>query len=253
MHLMDNLNTYHQLLHRLFDDCRQAVVLTGAGISTESGIPDFRSPGGIWSKYRIIEYGEFITSEEARQHDWQRRFDMEDQFGSAEPNAGHEALANLVRRGVITHVITQNIDALHQKSGVPAEKVIELHGNATRAHCVACELVHDLDAIRADFEETGQSPRCVSCGAIVKNSVIMFGEQMPEDAMRAAERASLEADLFIAIGTSLVVHPAAGLPLLAKRNGATLVILNREETELDRFADHTIHAGIGEVLEPFAG
>jgi len=251
MRLPDNLNAHHTLLEQLFSECNKAVVLTGAGISTESGIPDFRSPGGIWENYRIIEYDEFVASEEARQEDWRRRFDMEKEFGSAEPNAGHRALANLVKRDIISHVITQNIDGLHQRAGVPDDKVIELHGNTTYANCISCQLVHELDEIRAGFEETGRSPRCKSCGGVVKNSVVMFGEQMPLDAMQAAENATLGADLFLAIGTSLVVYPAAGFPLIAKRNGAKLVILNRDETELDNYADHVIHAGIGASLSPF--
>jgi len=248
----DDLNTYHRLLGDLFDRADRVVAFTGAGISTESGIPDFRSPGGLWTKRRIIDYDEFIASPQARLEDWQRRFEMEDQLGAVAPNVGHYALANLVEAGKITHVVTQNVDALHQRSGIPDDKVIELHGNSTYAKCLTCGLVHTIAAIRAEIERKPEAPACVSCGGIVKSAVISFGEQMPQEAMLRAQRAALGADLFLAIGSSLVVYPAAGIPLMAKQNGAELLILNRDPTELDSYADYVVNRSIGEVLSPFA-
>ena len=235
-------------LARLVEEARIVCVLTGAGISTESGIPDFRSPGGIWSKYRIIEYSEFMADEAARLEDWRRRFDMEDQLGTVKPNAGHEWIAGLVQSGKCPCVVTQNIDGLHQESGVPADRVIELHGNARRAHCVRCETRHEIAECRTMLQATGKAPACRACGGIVKSDVVMFGEMMPQLALARAEDAARDCDLFIAMGTSLVVHPAAMLPVHAKRGGAKLVIVNREPTDFDQFAEPVINAEIGATV-----
>lgn len=236
------------VLESLIGEARNMVVLTGAGISTESGIPDFRSPGGIWSRFRIIEYGEFMASEEARLEDWRRRFFMEDQLGEVKPNAGHEKIAEWVRDGKCSTLITQNIDGLHQEAGTPDEAMIEIHGNARHASCTACGLRHEIAECRKLLEETGHAPRCRECGQIVKSDVVMFGEAMPVAETQAAYEAAQHCDLFLAIGTSLAVYPAADLPAVAKQAGARLVILNREETPLDRHADLVLNAGIGEVL-----
>ncbi len=238
-------------LAELFADARRAVIFTGAGISTESGIPDFRSPGGIWERTDPVYFDDFVTSEDARRTDWQRRFTMLDQFAAAEPNAGHRAIAALHRLGRVSAVITQNIDGMHQRSGVPDDRVIELHGNGTFATCLECGERHELEAIRGPFEERGETPRCRACGGIVKAAIINFGQSMPLEAMAQAQEAALEADLFVAIGSSLVVYPAAGLPILAKEEGAELVILNREATPLDGIADFVIRDEIGPVLAPF--
>lgn len=235
-------------LSRLVENARTVAVLTGAGISTESGIPDFRSPGGIWSRYRIVEFDEFVASEEARREDWRRRFDMEDALGEVEPNAGHRWVAGLVASGKCPAVITQNIDGLHQQSGIAADAVIELHGNARRALCLDCGLRHEIAECRAMLEATGSAPACRQCGGVVKSAVTMFGEAMPQAEMSRARELALDCDLFLAIGTSLMVQPAAMLPVLAKRFGAKLAILNREPTGLDDLADLVINAGIGETL-----
>jgi NAD-dependent deacetylase len=239
-------------LARLIGDARRAVVFTGAGISTESGIPDFRSPGGIWTQMAPIYFDDFMASEEARRETWRRRFAMQDTFGAAEPNRGHRAVDALVRRGKASAVITQNIDGLHQASGIPADKVIELHGNTTYATCLDCGTRHELADIRAAFERAGElqgaAPRCLRCKGFVKTATISFGQAMPQQAMRRAEAETLAADLFIVLGSSLVVYPAAGFPELAKRNGARLAIVNREPTPLDDLADLVIHRGIGDTL-----
>ena len=240
-------------LARLIAGARRAVVFTGAGISTESGIPDFRSPGGIWTQMAPIYFDDFLASEEARRETWRRRFAMEREFGGAQPNRGHRAVAELVRRGTVASVITQNIDGLHQQSGVPAERVIELHGNTTYAACLDCGSRHELADIRAAFERDGKAPRCVRCHGFVKTATISFGQAMPQAEMRRAERETLAADLFIVLGSSLVVYPAAGFPELAKRNGAALVIINREPTGLDDVADLVVNRAIGETLGAAVG
>jgi NAD-dependent deacetylase len=231
---------------------RRGVAFTGAGISTESGIPDFRSPGGLWTQNRPIPFDEFLASREARNEAWRRKFAMEDKFRAARPGRGHRALARLVQHGKLSAVITQNIDNLHQQSGVPAEKVIELHGNGSYATCLKCSERYEIDWVREHFEAAGGvAPDCTACKGPVKSATISFGQAMPEAAMRRAEAETLAADLFIAIGSSLVVWPAAGFPALAKRNGARLVILNREATEFDGGADLVVRDDIGDVLEPF--
>jgi len=238
----------HSGLSRLVEQAASICVLTGAGISTESGIPDFRSPGGVWSKYRIIEYPEFMASESARLEDWRRRFDMEDALGVVKPNAGHRWIAGLVSSGKCAAVVTQNIDGLHQEAGIGDDKVVEIHGNARHAVCTACGLRHEIGECRTMLERTGRTPICKDCGGIVKSAVVMFGETMPEEAFARAVDLARSCDLFLAVGTSLVVHPAAMLPVHAVRNRARLAILNRDPTELDGFADLVIHAGIGATL-----
>jgi len=237
----------------LIERARQAVVFTGAGISTESGIPDFRSPGGIWTKMAPIDFSDFLASEEARRETWRRRFEADDTWRNAQPNRGHRAVAELARRGTVAAVITQNIDGLHQASGIPAEQVIELHGNSTYAHCLDCARRYEIAELRSAFERDGTAPFCDSCGGWVKTATISFGQAMPVEAMRCAEVETLAADLFIVAGSSLVVYPAAGFPELAKRNGATLVIVNREPTGLDGLADLVLHRTIGETLGAAVG
>jgi NAD-dependent deacetylase len=232
---------------------RRAIVFTGAGISTESGIPDFRSPGGIWTRMAPIDFADFLASEEERRETWRRRFAMEDTFRAAAPNRGHRAVAELVRRGTAAAVITQNIDGLHQASGVPADRVIELHGNTTYARCLDCGRRYELEPLRVAFVRDGEAPMCGECGGYVKTATISFGQAMPEEAMRRAEIETLAADLFIVAGSSLVVHPAAGFPELAKHNGAALVIINREPTGLDRIADLVLNRAIGEILGAAVG
>ncbi len=240
-------------LKDLVDRSRRVVVFTGAGISTESGIPDFRSPGGIWSKNRVIYFEEFVRSREARIEAWTRLFDGRPTLKKAEPNAGHRAVARLVELGKVSEVITQNIDGLHQRAGVPAERVIEVHGNATYAKCLSCGQRHEFDDIEPVFKATGEPPSCVACGGVVKSATISFGQAMPEDEMERAAEAVLACDLCLAIGSSLVVYPAAGLPIAAKRNGAKFVILNRDPTELDHMADLVINAEIGPTLAKVVG
>jgi NAD-dependent deacetylase len=230
----------------------RTVVFTGAGISTESGIPDFRSPGGVWSRMKPIEFDTFMHNEEARREAWRRAFSGTAGWVGAKPNEGHFAIARLVDTGKVSHVITQNVDNLHQDAGVPANQVIELHGNAGYATCLDCGLRHELADLREPFLQQGTLPACRACGGIVKSATISFGQPMPVEAMRRAEAASRDCDLFIVLGSSLVVYPAAALPTVAKTNGAALAIINREPTEMDRRADIVIHAEIGAVLREMA-
>jgi NAD-dependent deacetylase len=232
----------------LIRQSRRAVIFTGAGMSTESGIPDFRYPGGIWTKMMPVEFKDYMSDPEARRVSWQRRFEMEETWNKVEPNDGHRAVAELVARGKVSHVITQNIDALHQAGGVPDDKVIELHGNTRYAKCLDCGMRVEIPDIRAHFEIHGEGPDCAGCGGIVKTATVSFGQPMPEDEMARAEAATLACDLMLVLGSSLAVYPAAGFPLLAKRNGAGLAILNRDPTPQDRFADLVINAEIGPTL-----
>ena len=227
---------------------KYAVVFTGAGISTESGIPDFRSPGGLWTQNKPIPFQEFIQSKEARKESWKRKFAVESIMANASPNAGHLAVATLVDQNKVHLIITQNVDGLHQQSGVPQSKIVELHGNATYANCLSCHQHHSLDKIREQFKLNNEPPICISCGGIVKTATISFGQPMPEREMKIAEASAKASDLFIVLGSSLVVYPAAALPGFAKNEGAKLAIINREPTELDQLADLVIHAEIGPTL-----
>lgn len=242
-----------ETLAALLRGARRAVVFTGAGISTESGIPDFRSPGGIWTKMAPINFRDFVGSAEMRREAWRRRFAMEESFAAARPNVGHKVIASLVAEGRVTRVISQNIDNLHQDSGVPEDRVIEIHGNTRYAKCLDCGARMELAPIRTYFEKHGDPPDCIFCGGIVKTATISFGQAMPELEMARAEEAALACDLFLVLGSSLVVYPAAGFPTLAKRNGIRLVIINREPTDQDRIADLVLHREIGPTLSAALG
>lgn len=224
------------------------VVFTGAGISTESGIPDFRSPGGVWSKMKPIYFQEFVGSETKRREAWTRVFSGAAGWVGKEPNAGHHAVARLIASGRASSIITQNVDNLHQASGVPESKVIELHGNASYAKCLACGLRHELEELRPVFVERGEIPVCRACGELVKTATISFGQQMPEEPMMLAEDETQLCDLFLVLGSSLVVTPAALFPARAKQYGAKLIIVNRDDTPLDDIADLVLHEEIGPTL-----
>jgi NAD-dependent deacetylase len=224
------------------------VVFTGAGISTESGIPDFRSPGGVWSRHKPVYFDDFLASASKRREYWRLKFLVDQDIRVARPNAGHLAVADLVRCGKAGGVITQNVDGLHQASGIPADRVIELHGNTTYAACLDCGKRFELGPIHAAFERDESLPVCDRCRGIVKTATISFGQSMPPQAMARAEEATRACDLFLAVGSSLVVHPAAGFPARAKQNGARLIILNRDPTPLDPIADLVLHTEIGPTL-----
>ncbi len=246
-----DLETAIDRLRGLIERSRVVVPFTGAGISTECGIPDFRSPGGLWTKNSPIPYDDFISSQEMRNEAWRRRFALEANFCAARPGRGHRALASLYRAGKIPAVITQNIDNLHQASGFASECVVELHGNTTYAICLSCNQLYELAWVRERFEASGEAPDCSGCGGHVKSATVSFGQSMPVSAMQRAEELTLGCDLFLSIGSSLVVWPAAGFPMMAKRNGSALVIINREPTDFDSLADLVVRHDIGDALAPF--
>ena len=241
-------------LRDMISDAERVVFFTGAGVSTESGIPDFRSPGGVWDRFKPIYFDDFMSSRESRRETWRRKIETDKTMRKASPNRGYQAIASLVARGKASAIITQNIDGLHQVSGVPDDKVIELHGNSTYCTCLDCGERHTLEEVIAPFKQDETLPNCKACGSeYVKTATISFGQQMPEGPMRRAQVETMAADLFIAIGSSLVVYPAAGFPVMAKQNGSKLCILNREPTELDQYADLVLNAEIGPSLGAAVG
>ncbi len=243
-----------QLLGQLIDESSRIVCFTGAGISTESGIPDFRSPGtGLWTKIKPIQFQDFISSEEARQESWSRKFSGDRTMEDATPNQGHYALAHMVEQGHCIGIITQNVDNLHQNSGVPDDLVVELHGNASYTKCLSCHTRYELADLAAQFQARGRVEPCSSCGGIVKTATISFGQSMPENEMHRAQQMTEACDLMIVLGSSLTVHPAAGFPEYAKRVGTRLAIVNREETPLDDIADVVVNEQIGPTMAMIVG
>lgn len=240
-------------LAELLGQSRRVVAFTGAGISTGSGIPDFRSPGGLWTRMQPIDFQEFICSADARRRSWRLKIELDTELAGAIPNRGHRAVAELVRRGKCPAVITQNVDGLHQRAGVPDGLMIELHGNGTFAMCLDCHKRYELPPLLDAFRRDETLPVCTACGGIVKPATISFGQPMPEEAMRRAEEETLNCDLFLAIGSSLVVYPAAGFPLLAARMGAELAIINRDPTDVDEYAAFVSHGDISAVLGAAVG
>jgi NAD-dependent deacetylase len=237
-----------EALRNAIEASRRLLVFTGAGISTESGIPDFRSPGGVWTRMKPIYFREYVASAEVRREAWRRRFSNQDGWLGAQPNSGHHAVARLVASGKARAVVTQNVDNLHQAAGVPDEQVIELHGNATYARCLQCAVRVELEDIEREFTASGDVGPCRRCGGILKSATISFGQQMPAQPMQRAFEETLACDTFLVLGSSLSVFPAADFPLRARQNGAALIIVNRDPTGMDDAADLVIHAAVGEVL-----
>lgn len=229
----------------------KVVAFTGAGISTESGIPDFRSPGGLWERYDPEEftYQKFMSSEGSRRLMWQLAKDFTPVLERAAPNAAHLALARLEKMNKLVCVITQNVDYLHQKAGNAENRVIELHGTMRFIKCLSCGERYTAQEIQMVLEDGVEIPECRRCAGILKHEAIAFGEAMPVQAMLKAEHASRTCDLFIVIGSSLVVYPAASMPIIAKRSGARLVIINRDPTDQDPLADYIIRGSAGEAMD----
>ena len=229
---------------------KKLVVFTGAGISTESGISDFRSPGGIWDRFDPgeLNYQSFMASEAGREKYWQFSKALWPEIANAKPNPGHYAIAELHRLGKLDCVITQNIDSLHQKSGVPEEKVLELHGTLKWVSCLECGQRYPREQIQTRLSSGIKVPRCDSCGGIMKPATISFGQPMPVQETREAEARAAACDLFLVAGSSLVVYPAAQMPLIAKDSGARLIIINLTPTPHDRYADIAIHDKTGPAL-----
>ena len=238
----------NQDLSQYIDEANNIVIFTGAGISTESGIPDFRGPQGVWKTNTPIYFQDFIGSEEVRKDSWKRKFSGQDIIKKAKPNIGHLAVSEIINKHESAYLITQNVDNLHQDAGVPDDKIMEIHGNAHYASCLDCGIRYELNSIKKAFLENETVPYCDSCGGIIKTATISFGQPMPEEGMQIAQRKTLGCDLFITIGTSLVVYPAAGFPKLAKEIGAKLIIINNEPTDFDPIADLVIREQIGKVF-----
>jgi NAD-dependent deacetylase len=232
----------------MVQSARRCVLFSGAGISTDCGVPDFRSPNGLWTQFRPIQFSEFLKSPETRLEAWRRYFIIHAAFNDAIPGPAHRAVADLVAKGRLQTIITQNIDDLHHRAGIEADRIIEVHGNGTFAKCLSCGMRHELEWVRVEIARTAEVPDCTACGGLVKSATVSFGQPMPETEMAAARAASLDSDLFLAVGSSLQVYPAAGLPIIAKHNRAKLVIINREPTPLDSFSDIAIAAELGESL-----
>lgn len=249
MHLQQDA---HRLAELLAHGTR-IVVFTGAGISTASGIPDFRSPGGLWTRMQPIDFQEFVSSADARRRSWRLKIEMDTELATVAPNRGHRAVAELVRRGQCEAVITQNVDGLHQRAGVPESMMIELHGNNSYAVCLDCRKRYELAPILEAFRLDETLPVCTDCGGIVKSATVSFGEGMPEEAMRRAGEVTSCCDLFLVVGSSLVVYPAAGFPLMAARQGADLAIINRDPTDLDEYAAYVSRGDISAVLGAAVG
>jgi NAD-dependent deacetylase len=239
-----------QLAAELLSSATHPVILTGAGISTESGIPDFRSPGGIWTKYDPQEftYQNFVANRAHRERYWKMSLDIHPVLAAAEPNAAHRAVAELERRGHLRAVITQNIDGLHQRAGSSPDIVIEIHGTALHVVCLSCGDRQPREQVQARVRAGEAAPTCLSCGGILKPATVSFGQAMPERETALAFEHAEHADVFLVIGSSLVVHPAAYLPVRAVESGAKLVVVNREETPCDRLAAVVVHAQAGQTM-----
>ncbi len=231
---------------RWLKETDRVCAFTGAGISTESGIPDFRSPGGVWSRYRTVYFDEFCASADARHEYWRQKAEAHREFRSARPNVTHRMLARLETDGLLPGVITQNIDGLHQEAG--SRRVLELHGTAREIVCLDCSWRDAADPWVERFLETGQVPECPQCGGRLKHATVSFGQSLPADVLQTAMEWSVGCRLFLALGSSLVVEPAASLPRAAAQAGARLVIINRDPTPLDALASLCVRASLGDVF-----
>jgi NAD-dependent deacetylase len=224
------------------------VFFTGAGISTESGVPDFRSPGGVWTKYQPVLFQDFLASESARVQHWQLKKATYELFKTVEPNISHYSICQYEQRGRMLGLITQNIDGLHKIAGTSEEKLVELHGTDRLVTCLKCAKRYQPVDVYENLGETFVAPTCSDCGGFLKSANVSFGQSMPVEAMRRAQAWSEQADVFIVLGSSLQVQPAASFPVIAKRSGALLAIVNRDPTPLDEIADFVHNGSIGDFF-----
>ena len=247
--MTEDLNALAERVADLIISARRVVVFTGAGVSTESGIPDFRGPGGIWERFDPDDftYQKFVGDPEARRKHW-RMLQEGGLTTEAKPNAAHDAIAELDRLGKLDCVITQNVDNLHQKAGVPDDKVFELHGNMQWAICLSCGKRYPFEQVKDRLDEGEEIPDCEACHGILKPDAVFFGESLPEKVLREATHHSSKCDLCIVIGSSLVVYPAAYMPVYAVDSGAKLVIINLSSTPMDHQATVLIRAKAGETM-----
>lgn len=227
---------------------RDVVFFTGAGVSTESGVPDFRSPGGIWTKYTPVYFNEFVASAEARARYWKMKRETHELYKNVRPNIGHHSIASFEKRGRLLGLITQNVDGLHGLAGVSPEKIVELHGTDRRVTCLGCGKGFEPEPIYRRLKEGVDPSPCDACGGWLKPATISFGQPMPQAEMRRAREWSGAAEIFIVIGSSLAVQPAASFPVVARESGAMLAIVNREPTPLDSLADYNFRGAIGDFF-----
>jgi len=228
------------------------IIFTGAGISTESGISDYRSKGGIWDKFRPVYFDEFMASKDARTEYWRRKRELMGELDGAQPNPAHIAVAELHDKGLVEWVITQNIDGLHQKAGMPEDRVIELHGNTLRIRCMTCKDVSPVEDALKRIDSGDTAPEC-GCGGYLKPDTISFGQAMPVAEVEKSAELSRSADFFMVVGSTLIVQPASLMPIYAKGGGAFLAIVNLSETPCDSICDVLINRKAGEVLNEIAG
>ncbi|HKA13391.1 MAG TPA: NAD-dependent deacylase [Myxococcota bacterium] len=237
------------------EEARRIVVLTGAGISTDSGIPDFRGPQGLWTRNpeaeKMATIGHYMADPEVRKRSW--RMFLEWGMDDREPNAGHRALVELERRGRLDTLITQNVDGLHHKAGQSAGAIVEIHGTRREVMCMECGERAPVDRALARVRAGEEDPACRSCGGILKTATISFGQGLVVEDLRRAERAAQDCDLLLAVGTTLAVYPVAGVVPIAKNAGARVVILNAEPTEMDDLADAVLRGSISEILPLLVG
>ncbi|MFP4475485.1 MAG: SIR2 family NAD-dependent protein deacylase [Desulfatibacillaceae bacterium] len=243
-------DTYVEIAQKMAR-AENAVAFTGAGISTESGIPDYRSKGGIWKKFQPVYFDDFMSSRDARVEYWRRKAELYPELAAAKPNAAHRALADLHAMGRLSAVITQNVDGLHQEAGIPDDAVIEIHGNTRRVRCMTCDRLYALDEVHKRWEGGDTAPEC-SCGGFLKPDTISFGQSMPERALQRSVTLSEGADVFVVVGSTLLVQPAASLPGYALRNGAWLAIVNLSETPYDSHAHALVNESAGRALPAVA-
>jgi NAD-dependent deacetylase len=228
--------------------CKSIAFFTGAGISTESGVPDFRSPGGVWTKYQPVLFQDFLASESARIQHWRLKKATYELFKTVQPNLAHKAICEYEKRGQLLGLITQNIDGLHKLAGTSDEKLVELHGTDRLVTCLECGKYYEPADVYENLPEDFTAPSCGDCGGFLKSANVSFGQSMPAAAMQRAQAWSERAEIFIVIGSSLQVQPAASFPVIAKRNGALLAIVNRDPTPLDDLADFVHNGAIGEFF-----
>jgi NAD-dependent deacetylase len=227
----------------------EIVFFTGAGISTESGVPDFRSPGGVWTRYQPVYFQDFISSEAARVRHWRLKKETYELYKKVKPNIAHITISDFEKRGKLLGLITQNVDGLHSLAGVSNEKIVELHGTDRKVSCLDCQKDFEAAAIYESLDDDFAPPVCDVCGGFLKSATISFGQSMPVEAMNQAQAWSERAEVFIVLGSSLQVQPAASFPVIAKRRGSLLAIINRDETPLDDLADFNHRGSIGGFFE----
>jgi NAD-dependent deacetylase len=247
---MLNLHQQLQEAAELLKNAQQIVALTGAGISTESGIPDFRSPGSIWQRQPPVSYQDFINKPEARQQYWQTRRNLYRQVISARPNAAHLALADLEKKERLLGIVTQNFDGLHHDAGNNPERIVELHGTSRAAACTNCGQRSSIQELQKRIDAGEMDPLCSDCGGFLKAATILFGQRVPDEVLSRARELALSCDLFLVVGSSLKVNPAATLPRFALKNDVPLIIINLQPTHLDDYAEIVINEKAGVVLPP---